>query len=60
MADDYDYLDGGEGQMMHDFYNNYEDGEAVVLCPYCGNEFMADGDDYSAECPYCGEVVEFE
>lgn len=27
MTDDYDCNDGGEGQMLHDFYNNYEDGE---------------------------------
>lgn len=57
MASDYDYMDGGEGQMFHDFYNNYEDGEAVVKCPHCGHEFNADGDAYAAECPYCGETV---
>lgn len=60
MADDYDYLDGSEGQMFHDFYNNYEDGEAVVVCPKCGNKYIVSGDDYTAECPYCGEVIDIE
>jgi len=55
---DYDYMDGGEGQMFHDFYNNYEDGESVYICPNCANEFRASADADFAECPYCDEEVE--
>lgn len=55
---DYDYMDGGEGQMLHDFYNNYEEGEAEVECPFCGEIFRVDGDACEAECPGCGEWIE--
>lgn len=60
MAQDYDYMDGGEGQMFHDFYNNYEEGEAEYECPFCQNVFRVDGDDRYVECPYCGETLDTE
>lgn len=60
MAQDYDYMDGGEGQMFHDFYNNYEDGEVVVVCPCCERDFSIEGDEEQVECPYCGELINLE
>lgn len=60
MSQDYDFMDAEIGQMYHDFYNNYEDGEAFVQCPHCGREFYVDGDERYAECPYCGEKMELE
>lgn len=60
MSPDYDFMDGGEGQMFHDFYNNYENGEAEVECPYCGTAILVDGDASDAVCPLCGAIFEIE
>lgn len=57
---DFDYMDGGEGQMLYDLCNIYEGDGLEFQCPYCGQVFSVNDYVDEVECPNCVELLELE
>jgi len=49
-------------EIQRDMYASDEDSEFAIVCPYCNNEFVLDGDELKDEviCPECSNIIELE
>ena len=49
-------------EIQRDIYAADEDSEFAIICPYCNNEFVLDGDELKDEinCPECNNIIELE
>ena len=48
--------------IQKDIYSLDEDSEFAIICPYCYNEFVLDGDELKEEvvCPECNNIIELD
>ena len=49
-------------EIQKDIYALDEDSEFAIICPYCNNEFVLDGDELKDEvnCPECSNIIELD